>query len=400
MPQRGPLRLPAPLVQNWRDTLIQLARLPRGTGPKTQSPAALMNAIMRHEAAEVGRLWSIFTQDRDQLTRRLLADKRSTVAYLLGFHLANAARTQMILSRTAERHELVRYLRASKGPIEWHDLGCGTGAVAHTVAHFILKCGVPQDRLMVHLSDLSGSLLDAASALLGHMGLAQQTRTHKFPLETLSLARLEPPQESPMVGYSLGYVWNELAKNPTAQRRMMDLFAARIQGEDRALILFLEPGTQEAAREAMGLRNRLVEMGYHPLYPCTHNQACPLLARSRDWCFSETEWERPKDLERLDTTLGLDRGKLSGSAYLLASPALFQALPQAKTKVRALVVGRPERTTKRGFDYLLCHAEGLTKVPHDPEKSIVWRGLPMGIPREPHSSTQNATSRGTKARPE
>jgi hypothetical protein len=86
--------------------------------------------------------------------------------------------------------------------------------------------------------------------------------------------------------------------------------------------------------------------------------------------------------------LDMDRRHLSGAGYLLASPALMKKIthqPKTPNPARtpkkagqeAIVVGRPNRTTGPGFDYLVCQPSGLDKVPHTPGDAITPRGLPL-----------------------
>ncbi len=82
----------------------------------------------------------------------------------------------------------------------------------------------------------------------------------------------------------------------------------------------------------------------------------------------------------------MDRRHLSGAGYLLASPALMEKFSQGsknqnpsgvskKANQEAIVVGRPNRTTGPGFDYLVCQPSGLDKIPHIPGDVIIPRGL-------------------------
>lgn len=416
MSKQAVIRLPSELIDPWRQALIRCAKLPRGINPKTHTTPSLMQAIVRGEADEVARLWSIFTQEREELSRHLLASKRTAVAYLLGFHLANAARAQMVLGRAHIRHPLAKVLRELNGKILWHDLGCGTGAVAQVVMHNFVKSRVPLSNVALHLSDMSGTLLDTATELFAQSGWSENLHTHRYPLEKIVPERLAPDGETALVGYSLGYVWNELARNKTARTTLLKIFEDRSTQDHPTLILVLEPAMQELAREAMQLRDTLTDMGYGVLYPCPQSGPCPLLTRTRDWCYSEAKWDAPPEILRLDEMLAMDRRHLSGAGYLLASPALMKKMTHppkgdfpphgAKRPTQdAIVVGRPDRSSGRGFDYLVCQPSGLDKIPHAEGESITLRGLPLerkgiGSPspdiKRPEAPKKDQTS-GSKA---
>lgn len=404
------IRLAPEIVQSWRQALLSRARLPKGMNPKTHDISRLIHTVIRSEAKEVGRLWSIFNQEREELSRHLLSEKRSAVAYLLGFHLANAARAQMVLSRAHGRSPLRRFLQSLKGQIQWHDLGCGTGALAQVVMHDLVKTGVAPQAITMHLSDISGTLLDTAREVFEASGWSDSLRTHKYPLEKLSPLRLAPEGETKLMGYSLGYVWNELSRNKAAREKLLRVFEQRLEENHPTLILVLEPATEDLARDAMALREHLVGVGYKVLYPCPESGPCPMLKRSRDWCYSEATWEVPRDLKKLDEMLDMDRSRLSGVGYLLASKDMVSQMETlsssgsgkgslkghtAATPSAPIVVGRPVRTTGRGFDYLLCQAGELTKAPGGGEETVALRGLPLPegarSPSEPSKTTQTST---------
>jgi hypothetical protein len=191
-------------------------------------------------------------------------------------------------------------------------------------------------------------------------------------------------------GISLGYVWNELARNAPARSRIMRLITDQAQGN--TLLLVLEPASQEFARSAMTLRDQLVELGYQPLYPCIASTPCPMLKLSRDWCYSEGIWQQPKIMQTLDKSIGISRSHLSGTLLAFASKSLAKQLKVESPE--AVVVGRPERsnnfvagsrgaTAKRGapspakpkFDYLLCRGDKLSKEAPTPGQDFLPRGV-------------------------
>lgn len=398
MSSQATIRLAPEIVKVWRQALLRCAKLPRGITPKTHTPPAILHAIVKSEAKEVGRLWNIFTQEREDLSRHLLSDKRSAVAYLVGFHLANAARAQVVLNRAHIRHPLAQALRNLKGRVMWHDLGCGTGAVAQVVMHDLIKARIAPNQIEMHLSDLSGTLLDTANQIFKEAGWAESVHMHKFPLEKLSPARLAPGKGTALTGYSLGYVWNELARNKSAREALLAVFEERAQKEEDTLILVLEPAMQELARDAMDLRDTLVKMGYGVLYPCPHSKPCPMLQRTRDWCYSEATWEVPFEITRLDEILAMDRSRLSGAGYLMASPSLLKRFakpagashPELTGGPSGIVVGRPQRTIGRGFDYLVCGPQDLAKASPEEGAPITLRGLSITLPESAQAAPRKA----------
>lgn len=382
-PSRAPkgIELPEAIVSHWQETVLALSRLPRGTA-RDQTPQARLNLIMRQEAPAVADLWATFTQDRDELSRHLLSGRRRTVAYLLGFHLANAARMQALLERADTRHGLNAWLRSHNGRLRLHDLGCGTGALAQTIATFAGRAGIASEHLDVNLIDLNAGLLSAAQDILQHMPWS--VRAHKTPLEKIPLDRFIHNDASTASIYSLGYVWNETERNPAARARLRRLFAGAVERKEKALLAILEPASQLQCRSAMELRDTLVADGWVPLYPCPMATACPMLERARDWCYSEAIWRQPQAMAWLDQRLQLDRARFSSTMMLFATPTV---MPRLKPPVsRAVVVGRPEQVSAKSkmsnpkakaFDYLLCLGKELKKNPATPGKNFLLRGTDL-----------------------
>ncbi len=374
------IQLPQSLVDAWAATVLTLARLPRGS-PKKDLPASQrLKAILFQEMSQVEELWAVFTQERGELSRKLLASKRLSVAYLLGFHLANAARAQIALERADARHGLGKKLaEGTTKPIVIHDLGAGTGACSQTFIHFLRQAGVPASRLKLHLYDGVGPLLDATHILFAECEPDVKPLTHRMGLESLDADRLlGPAKDAPLSVQLLGYVWNELARNPIARNRLSKLFEIQAKRGDEALILLLEPATQDMSREAMRLRDQLVGLGYRALYPCPAGGGCPMLELSRDWCYSEGQWARPASVTVVDDKLGIDRSRVSGTMMLFASPALDWAL-KFDAKTPAVIVGRPDRpnapkTGPKPFDYLLCDDGQLKKQAPTPGTIFLPRG--------------------------
>jgi hypothetical protein len=381
-PNQRSINIPGRILDAWRTAILGMAKLPRGTPRSEFTPDDLLNKIQKQETKTVIELWETFTQERANLSRGLLGTARQTVAYLLGFHLVNAARAMLLLRRLDERHALtawVKRLAASPHPIVWHDLGCGTGAIAQVVSDYLIHSGLPLGRLELHLYDGVGTLLDAATAVLSASGLAP--KTHRVGLESLDPARLVASTDPRVRGFSLGYVWNELEKNPLARQRLKGIFAAQVAA--KTMLLVLEPATQAQSRAAMELRDELVAFGYVPLYPCSSAAPCPMLNLSRDWCFSEGEWQQPKPMQILDKALGIDRTRLNGTLLAFASPTLAAdlALKDAANS-EAVIVGRPERLGKKGaVDYLLCQAGELRKSPLAPGAPAQARGTTLAGPK-------------------
>jgi len=398
-PRPDAIHLSKQLVKAWEDTLLKTFRPRRGSGGArpdntdgAQRASRLKQALMQ-ETDTILELWEIFTKDRGRLSRYLLTTRQHVVGYLLGFHLPNAARMQVLLHRTLRRLPLAEGLKRCS-EIRVSDIGCGTGAMAQTLVVELAMTGVSPAKMRISLSDVSPPLLETAADSITALNMPLTVSTHRKRAEELPIIQFQdqPPGATSIGGqglgagpvahiYTFGYVWNELRKNPAAQRRIHSILAGHIERGEVALVLIVEPGTELQARDAMQLRDELTASRWSAVYPCPASSPCPMLERPKDWCFSEAAWTRPALVEMIDRRLGIDRTQIAAGMYAFATPALTE-LAGFGTTTRQVVVGRPlrdaadgtptrksptplprERVRQRPFEYLVCTPDGLAKVP-------------------------------------
>ena len=159
------------------------------------------------------------------------------------------------------------------------DLGCGTGSLGHGFYQFLQTSGF-EGETFVGLIDQQGPFLDAARLGYEKLGFEGTIKSHRGVIEnSLNIAASSLSDDSLNV-ILLGYVWNEVSKNPKAQRRLMEFIDK--QQEKNTIVLVLEPANQFISRSAMELRDQLNLMSFNSLYPCLHNSPCPMLNRSKD----------------------------------------------------------------------------------------------------------------------
>lgn len=83
--------------------------------------------------------------------------------------------------------------------------------------------------------------------------------------------------------------------------------------------LIIEPSTRECGRQLMQWRQRLLDLGFDALAPCTHARACPLLVESaRDWCHMRIGFDAPEWWRAIEDDLPMTNRTLTYS-YLLMS---------------------------------------------------------------------------------
>ncbi len=147
-----------------------------------------------------------------------------------------------------------------------------------------------------------------------------------------------------------------------AERVLLDALG-RLAPQGRLLVL--EPAARGPSRLLIALRDRLVaQREAQVLAPCVDTPACPLGdVRSRDWCFAEHPWRRPRLVKACDRMLRHKRDTLKFS-YLLLAPASASPDRPETSAGRFRVIGGPmgQRPVRR---YLCGPGGRVTAVLRD-----------------------------------
>ncbi len=118
-------------------------------------------------------------------------------------------------------------------------------------------------------------------------------------------------------------------------------------------LMIIEPATSQQGRVLMENRKKLIERGFHIWAPCTHQEACPLLEKSKnDWCHDRVFFQQPEWFQASENHLPIKNQTLTFS-YLLAAKTPPPALKgmaritgdflDEKGKSRQLVCRNSER---------------------------------------------------------
>lgn len=386
-PFTGGLTLSDHTIKAWQKTLRQFARPPRGSNPQELSDQEFCNLIARHEAPAVLELWEAFTVNRGEVGRYLKDPKLQTIAYLLGFHLPNCARADMVLTRFSKRMGGVSF---GSSPIRVWDLGCGTGAMSQAMVSWLFRKKVRRENIHVELADNKGAFLDCARFLMEQYLPEENIHCRKWELKEGVRLDVNPDETNIVV---LGYVWNELLRHAKARDSLLHWF--KQLSKHNALILCLEPANQSITRAAMELRDELSEQSWQALYPCPKIALCPMLERQKDWCFSEERWNKPIIMAKLDQRLEIDRSKLNTAGFVFASEGL--KLEPLET---AVIVGKPEKAgNQKQKELLLCTPDGLKKRQPETARGI----LPLRgetLPLEEEKPVKKPAARPFSSKPE
>ncbi len=357
-PAQEEVRLTRSMIDHWQKLIFENGRFPRGTKKTQLSPFQLTKILAKQDRQAIIDIWQTFTKERKEIKKGLLSNKQMLVSYLLGFHLSNCARTQLILERSLKRSPLRKIWHDKK--VQVIDIGCGSGALSQAFAHAFFRVKQQPQAAQFLLNDHSKLLAGAAAELvdLTSEGKAQ-VKPIVCPIEKL---RLRPAQDFDLQIFLLGYVWNELSVNERARKNIAELWRNQLKKQSNQIIFTLDPANQDLSREMMQLRDELIQLGYQAIYPCPHQMPCPMLERSRDWCFSEGFWKRPNEQIMLDNLLKRDHSKLNATAMVFVSPNLATLL-EPKKSPKSVIVGRPLNKKTNKIQKLICTPEGrLEKV--------------------------------------
>ena len=117
----------------------------------------------------------------------------------------------------------------------------------------------------------------------------------------------------------------------------------------RNTLLIIEPGTPQGFARILRARATLVAQGAHLVAPCTHMNACPILAP--DWCHFSVRLSRSRDhMHAKKAVVPFEDEKFS---YVIASR---QAVALEGSRILA-----PPVETKAEINLKLCAENGLTR---------------------------------------
>lgn len=126
-------------------------------------------------------------------------------------------------------------------------------------------------------------------------------------------------------------------------------------------VLFIEPGTKEFFPQMLKIREALISMGFHIIYPCPSSQNCPLENSSSDWCHQFVQVRQDHDVERLTQMAKKDRRHLPLTVHAYSKQSFKN---QAMTRIVRVF---PE--TKFSFEWDVCELNVIKRY------QIMKRGM-------------------------
>ena len=219
------------------------------------------------------------------------------------------------------------------------DWGCGSGVAARRVISFFGAGNFDSLLVWDHSPIATDYAADAASRAFPKLGVAQATPGLLAANEPIGLL-------------VVSHVLNELPAEALASLRAL---VARAES-----VLWVEPGTHAVSR-ALGALHDEFRSQFQLVAPCTHQNACPILApgNERDWCHhfapAPSEIFANSDWVKFGHRAGID---------LRSLPYAFLALdrhPVTNQPGLARVIGRPEHF-KPYARLLNCDATGVAEL--------------------------------------
>ena len=274
----------------------------------------LSNNELRSLAADVMRLSSMLTRERDTLPAAYLTDARLRKAYLAYFLPSNIPKIHTPL-RELSLHPKNILL---KDKLRVLDIGSGPGSALLGVMEYFSQQKRKPRLDLVAVDSVAENLKEADKQFItfrDKYSLAASLQTIQSGIEISS--RLA---QGPFDLIILSNVLNELFLHDDKRTEMRvaalrDLLG-RLLAEDGSCII-IEPALRETSRGLLEVRDGMLEQGFHVYSPCPCNGKCPALADPRDWCHEDIPWERPALVKKLDKLTGLRKDSLKFSYLLL-----------------------------------------------------------------------------------
>jgi ribosomal protein RSM22 (predicted rRNA methylase) len=131
----------------------------------------------------------------------------------------------------------------------------------------------------------------------------------------------------------------------TCRRELIEM--TQLLSKDGVLVI-LETALREKTRRAMAMRDFILanSQGLVPLFPCTHTDRCPMLAKNdNDWCHGVLSWNGTRLTQQLDELTGFNKHRLKYTAFI------FKRGGELNEGLRVVGVGKK---SKMGYQTNVC----------------------------------------------
>jgi ribosomal protein RSM22 (predicted rRNA methylase) len=303
-------------------------------------------------AANVSKLSTLLTKDRESLPPAYLKDPGLRSAYVRYYLPTNMKKVHLALTDLSLHAEWL----LAKDRLRVLDLGAGPGtALLGLLAFFAQR---PQRPVLACTAvDRVGENLRLAEELFtayrSNKGLDAALTTVRADLEAA-----EEIAQGPFDLILASNVLNELYPfdEDRVEKRvgLLRSLLTRLLADNGSCII-IEPALRETTRDLHHVRDGLLEQGFLVYSPCLAGTSCPARENPRDWCHEDIPWEPPALIREIDRLTGLRKDSLKFSYLVLRKDA--RSLTDLFGRDSFRVVSEP-LVTKGKMEFYLCGAKG------------------------------------------
>ena len=242
---------------------------------------------------QLKNLNQIFTQKREKINQYAF-DSKKISAYTTFYLPTNIPKLHFILNQLPEN------ILENISNTDFIDFGTGPGT-------YIIS-------FLKYFKTYNNAIwgIDKSSLMLQQ---AQMLTSNFFKNHSINYAKDIPNIKSGTnITLCAGHSLNEVS---------IDNFINLIKTINPQNIIIIEPGTKEAFKKILQVKNALCDIGFSTIYPCTDGlKKCPMENQSDNWCHQVIKMTHEKDMERLSQKIMKDRRTmpLIGHVYSKISP--------------------------------------------------------------------------------
>jgi ribosomal protein RSM22 (predicted rRNA methylase) len=288
-------------------------------------------------AANVSKLSTLLTKDRESLPAAYLRDAGLRSAYVRYYLPMNMQKVHLALTDLSLHAERL----LSKDRLRVLDLGAGPGTALLGLLTFFAQRPQPPALACVAVDRVAENLRVAEELFIAY-------RTNNVIDASLKTIRADVEGVAGLFGgffdlIILSNVLNELYpfEEDRIERRagLVKTLLDRFLAESGSCIV-IEPALRETSRELLQVRDGLLAKGVSVYAPCLMAKNCPALTNPKDWCHEDIPWDPPALIKEIDRLTGLRKDSLKFSICASEGRAL------ADRSIRPGLVPRGERTAR------------------------------------------------------
>ncbi len=239
-----------------------------------------------------------FTSDRGSLPQSYLSQPPARSAYMSYAHPLQLLRGVSALQEVRARAGAA-WPGGVDGRLRVLDLGAGLGAMSQALLSVAGEGPWPE----IALLDQQRAALRDARGLTAAVALALRPDEAPPRVHTVTAPVDEWLPKAAERGYQYDVVLFGALLNEHSRSWAASLAATLPLVAEGGIVVLVEPAMPRIGRELMQLRESLLEETA-TIAPCAHQAACPLLRRTRDWCFTVRRAKFPRSVASIARQIG------------------------------------------------------------------------------------------------